>query len=398
MIKVFFIFFLLLTSVWLGIQLQHDPGYLLIAVNQWTLETTVWVAALVLILIFCTLHIILLLFTWLVGIPLTWKNWLTKRRTQKAQAKTRRGLIEFSEGYWLQAKNNLINALPDTDTPLFNYLTAARAAQEMGDNKLRDDYLRQAQQLMPEAQIAVELTQAQLQIANRQWEQALATLKHLQSLAPHHPYVLKLLMNLYEEIKDWPHLIAMLPELKRYRVVSSDKFKELQHHIYLQAVIELIRQNQRVALKELIASLPKNLSYDPTLMEKYCLYLLQVHEEQTAEAILRRCITKKFNERLMALYGKITIEHDQPLRFAESLLKQHPHSAVLFLSLGRLCRTQNLWGKAHTYFEESIKHTPCAAAYAELGQLLDLLEDPLAAGQAYRQGLLLITEHEDCTF
>lgn len=142
-------------------------------------------------------------------------KWHSRRLAQKAQATTRKGLIEYSEGYWQKAKNHLIQALPNTDTPLLNYLTAARAAQKMGDSKLRDHYLREAQQSMPEAKIAVELTQAQLQLANHQWEQALATLKHLQDLAPRHPYVLKLLMNLYEEIKDWQQLIALLPDLKR---------------------------------------------------------------------------------------------------------------------------------------------------------------------------------------
>lgn len=67
---------------------------------------------------------------------------------------------------------------------------------------------------MPEAKIAVELTQAELQLANHQWEQALATLKHLQDIAPRHPYVLKLIMQLYQEVKDWPQLITILPDLK----------------------------------------------------------------------------------------------------------------------------------------------------------------------------------------
>ena len=112
----------------------------------------------------------------------------------------------------------MIQALPNTDTPLLNYLTAARAAQKMGDSKLRDHYLREAQHSMPDAKIAVELTQAQLQLANNQWEQALATLRHLHDLAPHHPYVLKLLMNLYKEIRDWPQLIAILPDLRKNKL------------------------------------------------------------------------------------------------------------------------------------------------------------------------------------
>lgn len=391
MIRIILIFILLLGSVWLGIQLHHDAGYVLIAVNKWTIETTLSIAIPALILFFVVLHALLLLLHWIAHIPSAWRDWRAKRRNQNAQAKTRQGLIEFSEGHWLQAKNHLINALPDTETPLLNYLTAARAAQEMGDSKLRDDYLREAQQSMPEAKIAVELTQAQLQLANRQWEQALATLRHLQDLAPHHPYVLKLLMHLYEEVKDWPQLIELLPTLKRHNVVVGADFDRLQQQTYLHALLDLIKLDQLQPLKDRMESLPKNLKQDPEIVSAYSLYLLKNKAYIEVEALLRRCLNKQFNEQLIILYGQIG-DGCARLEFAESLLKRNPQSAGLYLTLGRICQSNQLWGKAKTYLEESIKLKPSAAAFAELGHLLDSLDDHSNACNAYRQGLLLIIE------
>lgn len=391
MIRAVLIFLLLLVSVWLGIQLQHDPGYLLIAIHQWTMETTVWVAIIALILAFILLHTVLLILHWFIHLPTSWRSWRTKRRVQYAQATTSQGLIEFSEGHWQQARNHLIKALPDTETPLLNYLTAARAAQEMGDNKLRDDYLREAQQSMPEAKIAVELTQAQLQLANHQWEQALATLRHLQDLAPHHPYVLKLLMQLYIEVKDWGQLIILLPELKHHKVILGNHFTSLQHEAYLQAMIDLIKQDQSQALLDFIAVLPKNLRDDAELMIEYNRYLLTKHQETKAEKSLRHCLSKKFNEQLINIYGHIRSNNSQ-LDFAESLLKTQPHSAALFLCLGRLAKAQNLWGKAKMYFEQSIEFGATPETYLELGQLLEQLSDQEAACIAYQKGLILATK------
>lgn len=392
MIRALLVFILLLISVYLGTQLQHDPGYLLIAVNHWTIETTLCVAVIGLCLVFVILHVFLLLLYRIFHFPATLNHWRTKRRIQKAQTKTRQGLIEFSEGHWLRAKNHLINALPDTETPLLNYLTAARAAQEMGDNKLRDDYLREAQQSMPEARIAVELTQAQLQMANQQWEQALATLRHLQDLAPQHPYVLKLLMRLYEEVKDWPQLIALLPELKKNQVVSGDEYQRLQRQTYLQALLELIKQNQKQALIDLINRLPKNLTHDAELMSEYSRYLLSQHHDQEAESLLHRCLRKQYSEKLIEIYGQIS-SNDAQLKFAESLLNEHPHSAILFLCLGRLSRTNHLWGKAKMYFEQSIECDATPIAYMELGKLLEQLSDQSGACAAYRNGLLLAADN-----
>ncbi len=388
MIRIIFIFFLLLTSVWLGIQLHQDPGYFLIAINHWTIETTLWVAIIGLALIFILLHLLLSLINWIAAIPTSFKSWLLKRRLQNAQAKTRQGLIEFSEGHWLEAKNHLIKALPDTDTPLLNYLTAARAAQEMGDNQLRDDYLREAQQSMPEAKIAVELTQAQLQLANHQWEQALATLRHLQDLAPHHPYVLKLLMRLYEEVKDWPQLIALLPELKRKKVVSLERYNRLQHQGYLQVLLDLIKQDDPALLTNFMNKLPKNLHQDVALISAYCHYLLEKKHIKEAETLLRRALNKQFSEELIDIYGQINSSPDQ-LNFAKSRLKEQPHCAALFLCLGRLSQNNHLWGKAKHYFEQSIEFGASPKAYMALGKLLEQLNDHNGACAAYRQGLEL---------
>lgn len=42
----------LLVAIVMGIQLSHDPGYLLIAINHWTIETTLWFAILGILLCF----------------------------------------------------------------------------------------------------------------------------------------------------------------------------------------------------------------------------------------------------------------------------------------------------------------------------------------------------------
>ena len=304
--------------------------------------------------------------------------------------KTRQGLIEFSEGHWQRAKNYLIKAVPDADTPLLNYLTAARAAQEMGDNQMRDNFLRDAQQCMPEAKIAVELTQAQLQLANRQWEQALATLRHLKDIAPQHPYVLRLLAFLYQEVKDWSQLIALLPDLKRNQVVTGSAYDALQYQAYLQALTDLIKQDNPVSVAAFYSSLPKQFVQDPSFVALYSHYLLRHHDDSQAELRLRQCLRQSFNEQLIELYGKISTKTAR-LDFAESLLKKNPHSAVLHLCLGRLSESSQLWGKAKTYFEGCLQLGATPAAYAELGELLERLGDQAGAFSMYRQGLNLAT-------
>jgi HemY protein len=260
----------------------------------------------------------------------------------------------------------------------------------MGDSQLRDHYLREAQQSMPEAKIAVELTQAQLQLANHQWEQALATLRHLQDLAPRHPYVLKLLIKLYEQVRDWPHLIALLPDLKRNNVVSPQTFQTLQLNAYQQAMLDFEKQKQPEAVTHLFNKIPKNLRDNTELINAYGQFLIRTQNYTVAEDILRRCLRKEFNTQLIKLYSLLPSNSNQ-LAFTESLLKKQPHSAQLFLCLGRQCIAQHLWGNAKQYLEQSINLTPTPEAYNELGKLYERLNEPLMACDSYKKGLELVT-------
>ncbi|MCH9689482.1 MAG: protoporphyrinogen oxidase, partial [Gammaproteobacteria bacterium] len=354
--------------------------------HHWTIESTLWVALFSIFTCFVLFHLLLQTYQLTAYLPKSWQHWRIKRRAEHARDKTTQGLIEFSEGYWKAAKTHLIQALPHTDTPLINYLTAARAAQELGDTKLRDNYLREAQQSMPNAKIAVELTQAQLQLAHQQWEQALATLRHLHDLAPKHPYVLKLLAHLYEAIEDWSQLIDLLPEIKRNHALSETNLNTLAYRAYLGAIQHHITQHAWDALDTLINQLPKPLKYDPALITTYSHALINQQEHIRAEACLRRTLQKNVDPLLLEAYSCLP-ETTIRMPAIESLLKHHAHSAALHQCLGKLYAKRQLWGKAQTHLEQSLKLKPSPETYHALGQLFETLRDTPAAFEAYKLGL-----------
>lgn len=385
--RILFIVALLFISALAGIYLSQDAGYVIISFQNTTIETTLLVALLILLASLVVLSVIYKSLKYIIAIPGKIRLYFSRRKQRKAQEMTRKGLIEYSEGYWQKAQQNLIKALPQSDAPLINYLTAARAAQQMGNSKQRDQYLRDAQKSMPEAKIAVELTQAELQLANQQWEQALATLKHLKILAPKHPYVLKLLMYLYEEVRDWRQLIAILPQLKKQQILTTAEHFKLNLLAYTNALKEMIKFEQREALLKFVEQLPSELYYNPELNHLYCNFLITQNLDDMAEKKLKACLKKGFNELLIDLYGKCDSDKNVQLKFAEGLLKKHPHSAALFLCLGRLSFKNQLWGKAQQYLRKSIEFHPSAENHVELGKLYEQLDEPLKASLTYKKGL-----------
>lgn len=385
-------FGLFIAAVLAGALLGHDAGLVYIAIGGYSIETTVLVAVgllcLFLLLLFCLSRILHAL----CSLPRRFQHWRARVRLHRAKAKTRRGLIAFSEGYWREARDALISAADNTDTPLLNYLTAARAAQELGESPLRDDYLRRAEASMPEATIAVELTQAQLQLANNQWEQALATLRHLQDIAPKHPYVQKLLMELYAALGDWTHLEALLPQLQHNKTVDADRLQEIVLQTRLEGIKRFLMEKNSEGLVKLLKSLPKSLATDPRLLAPWARAMLQLGQEDVCFRTLQKALHKSADAALLEVFSHI--KTPQALAFSESLQNKYPDSAPLLLCIAEQAASLQLWGKARHAVEKSISLSPTPEACATLGKLLEQFGEDRQACAAYRQGLQNVLERK----
>ncbi|CAN5322661.1 heme biosynthesis protein HemY [soil metagenome] len=378
---------ILIGAVWLGIQINKDPGYVLLAYHQWTIELPLWFAFIVFVLTTLLVYVMLRLIHQAGSLSWRIHEWSQQRRLRRSRLRTNRGLLDLAEGNWANAERNLLRAVNNSETPLLNYLSAAKAAQKQGAYQRRDDYLHQAHDINPEAEMAVGLTQAQLQIEQHQYELALATLRHLRELMPQNPQILKLLKDIYIPLRDWRSLLELLPELRKRKVINSQEYIELQQQSYQ----GLLSTEIVAGTTDIIATwqqIPRELQRHPTLIQIYGRYLLAKGETATAETIIADALKRSWDGPLASLYG-LAIGNDaaKQLTTAEAWLKQHPKDPALLLTLGRLCTHNKLWGKARDYFTLSTEFAPAAETYRELGKLLEQLGDKQAAANAYKKGL-----------
>jgi len=183
------IWLFMLAGAGIGVVLTRDSGYVLMSFGNYTVEMSLALLLLMLVGLFGALYFGIRLLVRTLHLPKDVRDWKQKRGSRLAQQAMTRGLLEISEGNWRAAEKRLVRFAERSETPLLNYLAAARAAQLQGAHDRRDGYIRLAHETMPSADVAVSLTQAELQLADNQLEQALATLKHLRSVAPKHTYV-----------------------------------------------------------------------------------------------------------------------------------------------------------------------------------------------------------------
>lgn len=321
-----------------------------------------------------------------------------KRLTEKARQSLSQGLIEYAEGRFEQAEKILLQQIKYSDNPLLVYLTAARAAQQQGAHERRDEYLLKAHMEVPDANIAIGLTKAELQLAHDQNEQALATLTQLNQLSANHTYVLTLLANTYRHLQDWDSLKKILPALKKHGNLSSESFLSFEIAVCNGQLSNLVKNRDSRLLIDLWKETPHHLKTLPGILEHYAKQLVAVGAAGEAEETLRLYLDKNWEESSIILYSELDVMVDnKQLEMAESWLKDHQHNAWLLLALGKMCISRSLWGKARNYLEASISISPVPDSYLKLARLLEEhMEDPAAAQEYYRQGLLLLAgEYEE---
>ncbi|MCG7908831.1 MAG: heme biosynthesis protein HemY [Candidatus Thiodiazotropha taylori] len=379
-------FIALFGAVVLSLWVKQDNGYVLIGYGQWTVEGSLALFVLAAVALFVVLYMIIRSAIHVWSMPLRIAGWRQRRRVLKAQQALTRGLVELAEGRWKVAERHLTRFATQSETPLLNYLAAARAAQLQGEHERRDDYLHLAHESMPSADVAVGLTQAELQLAHQQYEQALATLMHVRSLSPKHSYVMTLLKKLYENLGEWQKLEEMLPELKRRRVINEQEFQSLERRVYGERLKQ--ESSQLSTLVSYWQIIPKAVRQQQSMLLDYSRYMMALDAGSRVEPLIVNSIQREWSGELVDLYGQIELaDPSQQLATAEGWLKQHPEDPILLLTLARLSLQNKLWGKGRSYLEASIGIAPTAESYQQLGVLLERLGETDKAMQCFRSGL-----------
>lgn len=383
----------LTAAVVAALAVQDDNGYILVGYGQWTIEGSLAFFLLANVLVFVVLYLVIRFFSRMFAAPKQVGEWRNKRGALRARKALTLGLVELSEGNWQKAEKDLLKYARRSETPLLNYLAAARSAQQQGAHERRDQYLQLAHESMPSADVAVALTQAELQIDHEQFEQALATLCHLREIAPKHTHVLKLLKELYLRLDDWQELGKLLPDLKKRKVVDQSELQSLEQNIYRHKLSQAADLEDPNQLQITWNSIPSSARGKEEMVMIYVNHLINRKETGQVEKLLRSTLNRNWSDDLIELYGRVEMEDGaHQLNVAEGWLKNHGDNATLLLTLGRICLRNKLWGKARSYLEASIGEEPTAEAYRELGELLARMGEEQQALGCFRSGFELTSD------
>ncbi len=309
-------------------------------------------------------------------------------RSARSGQKMTKGMIAVAEGNLARGEKMLGRAARTSDSPLFNYLQAARAAHLQGRDERRDEWLRLAFQETPEAANAVLLTQAEFQLDRDQYEQALATLRRLEEDSKNHVHALALMGRLYFKLEDWTALGEILPRLRKNTQIKPEVLDRWTVRVHKEA---LDSAADAETLDVTWKGITRSLKTDTTLLEAYYRGLMRAGLHDRAEKELATSLKSNWRGPLVRLFGLVeATDTTKQLKRAEGWLKNHGEDPDLLLAAARLCLRNELWGKARSYLETVISMRPTPEAYQEYGALLAQMGEANAAADAYRDGLGMV--------
>lgn len=371
----------------------NDPGFLILGIGGWSIETSFVLFVLALVVSFMLFYALFRGLGWVMRLP----GQLAQRRKNikfnRSNDSLIAGLIDSAEGNWERAEKTLIKYAAHSGAPLLHYLSAARAAQSRGNIAKRDEYLRQAATQSPGSDMIVGLTQAELHLSENQFEQALQTLSKLHSINPTHATVLKLLHGVYKKLGDWQGLQRLLPVLSEQKILVETEVLLLEAETYSLQLQQAADSGNIANLQAVWEQTPEHMRNKPGIAILYFTAMVDAGMGANIEEALVNTLNARWNANLLTLYARV--QSNDPLKqlqIAERWLPAHPADALLLCVVGELSMRQGDLVQAEQYLTRSVGQEPSAKALRLLGDTLNGQGELERALAFYKQGLELAAQ------
>ncbi len=384
----FWILAILAAAVALTLAAKHSAGYALLVYSPYRIELSLNLFVILLLAVFAASYGAVRLAVHTLNLPAYVRTFRQARRRDKAREAMDDALLAFYEGRYARAERLAAIARAARDAPLATASRAARAAQELKAYDRRDSYLAQAEEVgrdRPEPRL---MTQAGLLLDQRDFQQALQSLKELQTTTRKNLAALRLELKAQSQAKNWDQVLKLVAQLERREAI--DPIQAAQQKISAHQE-NLKRKRQDLAdLRDYWQKIPGADKTNSKIARSAAQGFLAFRQCQAAMDIITASLESQWDSDMVRLYGECLGKDTlKQIERAENWLKQHPQDAALLQTLGRLCAKQELWGKAQSYLDASLSIEPNAGTHLELAHLLEKIGRTDEAGKHYRESMAL---------
>lgn len=313
-------------------------------------------------------------------LTLPFRAWGRHRRKQ-ARARLIEGLEALHSGHWQKAEKLLERAASDDEVGGIARAAAVRAAQERGDEASVQRHLTALRARSPQAHA---ITAAQIALDAGRPQDALIVLDTAE-VQPLPPRGLVLRADALAGTARAGEAYGLLGALKQQQALAPTAFEALEIRLATQSLREASDPN---VLAERWEILTKPLRLQPSVVAAYAERAAALHWEDAATRCIEQALESRWDEGLVALYGRLPVgKPDSRRASAQHWLQAHPASPALLVTLGRLARLQGQWTAAQDFLHRAVAQGAGAEAWEELAVGFDEAGDTASAQQCRANAL-----------
>ena len=373
-------------AIAVGVAMLADAneGYMLVVFPPWRAQVSLNLVIVALIVGFIALYLLIRLISKTVNLPGRVGVFRARRRQDKAYNALLESVKAMFEGRFTDSMKQARIAYHAGDSSPVAALLAARAAHALKDDAHYREWMARAAG-SGSGRIAGLLTEAELAIDDGRIEEAGRSLEALKDNSHRSSSALRLSMDVARSEGRWEVVCDNVAQLQANKAIAPVEANKLLREAHLGKLRSLTDQPE--AQLAYWRSLDKHALADADLVAGAIPLLAAAGQAAVARKVVERVLDTAWETRLARLYvlcsGKDDEASDALVR-AERWLASHPDDAGLLYSLGRQCMSAQIWGKAQSYLERSLKLQPSADTHMALGELMEQTGKPADASRYFQ--------------
>ena len=379
---------LLATAVGLALAAYYNDGYVLVVLPPWRAELSLNLLLVLLLFGFVVLYAAIRAVVNVWRLPAAAREFQRRRVDAHADDALRDALRLSYEGRYGHAIKAAETAYAAARAPGLAALIALRCAHALRDEQRQQDWQQRARNHDETTRNARLMTEIELALDARDYFDARQALNQLSRAGGRHIAALRLALRTEQGQGNWEEVLRLTRQLQKHKALTADQAAPLRQRAHRQNLAALA--GDAAQLMRYWRAMPGEDRRQVRLALAAAQALAAADDCGDAAQLVEDFLDEQWDSSLVEAYGQCE-GGDVLARIAhaEKWLVDHPRDARLLLTLGRLCRRRQLWGKAQSYLEASLAIDASRAAHLELAGLLDGLERSAEAERHYRAAALL---------
>lgn len=231
MFRVLFLMLILLVGLIAGPYISGKQGYVLIETGQYNIEMSITMLVVFFVLLMAIIYSIELIFSRFFRLSHRTYTWFSRHKRLKAQKQTLEGLMRMNEGDYSKAEKLIGKNAKHSDEPVLNFIKAAEAAQQRGDDFNANRYLMEATAIAGTDSLLVELARTRILLQQNKLPAARSSVDSLLEMTHRNKEVLKLAIEIYLKSKAYAALDKILDQVEKVGIYSNEQFLNLQRQV-----------------------------------------------------------------------------------------------------------------------------------------------------------------------